>query len=164
MDIAYEEVIKGIYLGSGVDGAVYQYGMGRVVKLSRCAIDAKACREIAGHTMRNVVKIFSVHDIVGPYDEKFTAILMEGLVPLDQGETSAAESIPQQIWMRKRFNWEEALSSTRHKKLIKNIRTGLRALARRGLHHNDLHSGNIMRSTTGTYKIIDMSIMRWDEE
>ena len=104
MELEYEEVIKGKYLGSGVDGAVYQHGVKEVIKLSRCAIDAKACREITGHTMRNVVKIFSVHDIVGPYEENFTAIVMEGLVPLDDGEVSAADSILQQIWMRKRFN------------------------------------------------------------
>lgn len=163
MRLTYAEIVRGTPIGAGIDGTVYrQRRSGRVVKVSHNSLEAEWAEGLVGHTMRYVVKIYDVYNL----EPNVNAIVMEKLIPLNTQETELVEHNVRQYqgmsstaaWLR-RVRWGVRGERKVEAKLARNIKEGLAALERHGLQHRDLHSGNIMKSRSGAYKIIDMSIM-----
>lgn len=80
MELSFKDIAVRKRLGGGCHGQVYLWG-NDVVKLTTNQYEVALATSLVGHTMRHVVKILGVHDVVN--DDAFRsaagAIVMERL-------------------------------------------------------------------------------------
>lgn len=154
-------------LGCGAKGCAFEVANkpGFVVKITSDDSEAEASQVIVNKAHPNVCKIYSVWKV----NANWFVILMEKLNELNEKEADSVNNFVDELDTEKvrklyhySFNEFLKLTDDSRKKLkpdigvLHDVFEGLVFLDKNGIHYDDMFSGNVLRSNSGVYKLIDL--------
>ena len=178
----WPETQGGQLLGTGAHGAAYDLG-GRVLKLTHDQDEAMVSAVIRGKTMRHVVNIYDVFalpDSARTSEYKcWYVVAREKLVPPKKRDIDIMkvmfelyEDESLDLWVSNErtmvSRWRTMLQGhleyagvTKAMSILRDVAAGAAELRACGFDWTDFHDENILLSSTGVFKIVDVGWGEW---
>lgn len=157
-------------LGSGAFGFVLasDHDENRAIKITQLKSEYDVVRSFLRKPVKGVVDYHSAERLTGELedeDEVFYVIEMERLIkpPSWVGESLIKFGAPgrDDTDFRKSMRWKHS-KTPEQRKLHQQIEATWLRLKLRGIDHRDLHSGNVMMTKDGDFRLIDILMREKD--
>lgn len=146
----------GEHVGSGADADVYGFGHDRVIKFTSTSIEfwpevSRVLQRFQDSPSPAVVKVFDAGEVARTRHIVYYYAIYERLIPIAvEDEAESVCNAISSVW-----------NNHDHEVVNENERALIRELKELPFSYDDIHCDNVMKTTTGDYKVIDVESFQY---